>query len=180
VEPAEAIAHVSARLPEPVDPRAREALALVDLVGLSREDAAVQLEIDPRELSYLLVSARKALRRTLEPLPAGGWCERAERLISDRLDGVLTAPGAARLDAHLRGCERCMTHERRLIQAHNQLVHELAGGPAPSSAAPPTLHVVEAEEAAAGRPLTWYLVVALVVLLLVAAAVIGALAATNG
>jgi hypothetical protein len=40
--------------------------------------------------------------------------------------------------------------------------------------------VVEAEQAAAGRPLSWYLALALVALLLVAAAVIGVLAGTNG
>ena len=36
-----------------------------------------------------LARARKALRRTLAALPGSGWCERAERLISDRIDGAL-------------------------------------------------------------------------------------------
>ena len=93
VEPADAIAHVAERLPD-LGARERDALALVDLAGRSRVDAARELALEPAILAEALASGRKALRRTLEPLPAGGWCERAERLISDRLDGALAAPGA--------------------------------------------------------------------------------------
>jgi hypothetical protein len=173
IEPAEALAHVADELPE-LDPTAAEALALVALVGRSRADAAAELEVDPRELGGLLASARKALRRTLEPLPADGWCERAERLISDRLDGELTPRGAARLDAHMRSCERCATHERRLIQAHNELIHAVAA-PVPAAGAPPELRVVEPDLPGGGRRLAWYVLVALLALLLVAAAVFGVL-----
>ncbi|HEY1597177.1 MAG TPA: zf-HC2 domain-containing protein, partial [Thermoleophilaceae bacterium] len=62
----------------------------------------------------------------------GGWCERAERLISDRLDGALTPAGRARLDAHMGGCERCATHERKLIQAHDLLVEGYLAEHAPA------------------------------------------------
>jgi Putative zinc-finger len=178
VEPAEALAHVERRLPE-LAPAAREALAIVDLVGRPRADAAEELGVDPAALSDALVAARKALRRTLEPLPAGGWCERAERLISDRLDGVLTPSGAARLDAHLRGCDRCITHERRLIQAHDQLVESL-GGERDGGATPPELRVVEPALEGTRRSVLWYALLVIAVLLVVAAAVVGVLAAIGG
>ena len=94
-----------------------------------------ELGIGSDELAEALASARKALRRTLQPLPASGWCERAERLISDRLDGELEERGAARLDVHLRNCPRCVEHERRLVQATDALVLEAAVAPA----APPSV-----------------------------------------
>ena len=74
------------------------------------------------ELGALLAGARKELRRTITPLGGSGWCERAEGLISDRLDGELGAPDAGRLDVHLRNCPRCVEHERRLVQATDALV----------------------------------------------------------
>ena len=144
----QALAVVEARLPD-LAPAARRALALVSLVGVSREQTARELGVSPPELSRLLASARKALRRTLEPLPAGGWCERAERLISDRLDGEPAARSARRLDAHLPACERCQTHERRLVQAHDELVAAL------DSARPvvPALRLVEGPKALMPGPL---------------------------
>jgi len=178
IEPEDAFAHVADRLPA-LDAAQAEALSLMALVGRSRAAAAAELGIDEPALADALSRARKALRRTLEQLPAGGWCERAERLISDRLDGELTARGEARLDAHLRSCERCVTHERRLIQAHDELVHSLAA-PAGSGGPPPALRVVEPELHGAGRPLAWYVLVGLLVMLLVAAAVIGVLVITGG
>jgi hypothetical protein len=178
IEPEDAFAHVADRLPA-LGATAAEALSLVTLVGRSRAEAAAELGIDQPALADALTRARKALRRTLEPLPAGGWCERAERLISDRLDGELTPRGEARLEAHLRTCERCVTHELRLIQAHDELVHSL-GAPAGPSAPPPALRVVEPELPHTGRPLAWYVLVALLALLLVAAAVVGVLVITGG
>jgi putative zinc finger protein len=178
IEPEDAFAHVAQRLPQ-LDATAAEALSLVTLAGRTRAEAAARLGIEQPALTDALTRARKALRRTLEPLPAGGWCERAERLVSDRLDGELTPRGEARLDAHLRSCERCVTHERRLIQAHDELVHSLAGLPAPGGP-PPELRVLEPELPDSGRALAWYVLVALLVLLLVAAAVVGALVITGG
>jgi predicted DNA-binding protein (UPF0251 family) len=138
----QALAVVDERLPG-LPPSARRALALVALVGVSREQTARELGVSPAELSKLLASARKALRRTLEPLPSGGWCERAERLISDRFDGELPPTAAKRLEAHLPSCERCHTHERRLVQAHDELVAALdSAGPAV-----PALRLVETPKA---------------------------------
>jgi hypothetical protein len=178
IDQADALAHVIGRLPE-LDAPAAEALALVTLVGRSRAEAASELEIEPAELGHALARARKALRRTLEQLPASGWCERAELLISDQIDGELTPRGSSRLDAHLRSCERCLTHERRLIQAHDDLVYALAS-PAPIAGPPPELRVVEPELPGSTRPIAQYVLVALLALLIVAAAVLGVLAITGG
>jgi hypothetical protein len=149
VEPGPAADHVAARLPQ-LDPLPRDALALVTLSGRTREEAAARLEVSPEELALALARARKELRRSLWPLPGSGWCERAERLVSDRLDGPLDDIGAARLGVHLRNCPRCVDHERRLVQAIDGLVAGLAGepeparAPAPVAAAPAPLRLAEA------------------------------------
>jgi Putative zinc-finger len=131
--------------------RETRALALVALAGRPRAEVAGELGIGPEELAEALASGRKALRRSLQPLTASGWCERAERLISDRLDGQLDERGAGRLDVHLRNCPRCVEHERRLVQATDMLVAEAAGAPAPlpepaQEAAPVELTVVDTPE----------------------------------
>jgi hypothetical protein len=121
VDPAEALAHVAGTLPGLDDP-ARRALALVDLVGRTRPEVSAETGISDADLADTLARARKALRRATFPLPGSGWCERAERLLSDELDGVLADPGPRRLAAHLANCDRCVEHERRLWQARDQLV----------------------------------------------------------
>jgi hypothetical protein len=131
--------------------REARALALVALAGRPRSEAAGELGIGPGELAEALASGRKALRRSLQPLTASGWCERAERLISDRLDGELEEPGAPRLDVHLRNCPRCVEHERRLVQATDLLTAEAAGSAPPSlpaapAPAPAELRVVRTPE----------------------------------
>jgi anti-sigma factor RsiW len=84
------------------------------------------LGIDEQELGPLLAAARKELRQTITPLPGSGWCERAEGLISDRLDGAVPERAARRLDVHLRNCPRCVEHERRLVQATDALLAGVA------------------------------------------------------
>src|SRR4051812_35192172 len=101
----------------------------------------------------LLYEARKALRRSIFPLSASGWCERAERLLSDRIDGALVPPGPARLDVHLRNCERCVDHERRLSQAREKLVRQFID-----------LHPESAGAGPADRPVAALRVVAPVVI----------------
>ena len=121
VDPGQALAHVETTLPA-IDPVARQALALVDLVGRTRPEVCAETGIAGPDLADALARARKALRRAAFPLPGSGWCERAERLLSDELDGALEDPGPRRLAAHLANCERCVEHERRLWQARDQLV----------------------------------------------------------
>ena len=132
VDPAAALAHVEAQLPG-VDEVARQALSLVDLVGRSRPEACAATGIAAPDLAEALARGRKALRRAAFPLPGSGWCERAERLLSDELDGALEDPGPRRLAAHLANCDRCVEHERRLWQARDDLVmgFEAARTPAP-------------------------------------------------
>src|SRR3954453_738540 len=136
VDPSEALAHVTAALPDLSEDAAR-ALSLIEIAGRTRDTAVDEMESSADALAELLYHARKALRRSVFPLSASGWCERAERLLSDRIDGVLVPPGPARLDVHLRNCERCVDHERKLSQARERLVRdflethpESAAGPA--------------------------------------------------
>ena len=121
IAPAEAVRFATRELPG-LDGPAAEALALIALAGRSREEVGGGTGLSGDELADALARARKALRRRLHPLPGSGWCERAERLISDRIDGALEAPGPARLKAHLVNCSRCVEHGRRLAQAQDALV----------------------------------------------------------
>ncbi|MGI9082563.1 MAG: zf-HC2 domain-containing protein [Thermoleophilaceae bacterium] len=153
IAPAEAVRFATRELPG-LDGPAAEALALIALAGRSREEVGGGTGLSGDELADALARARKALRRRLHPLPGSGWCERAERLISDRIDGALEAPGPARLKAHLVNCSRCVEHERRLAQAQDALVTgfldaHAAGDPgydvppdAPADAGPARLSVL--------------------------------------
>jgi hypothetical protein len=130
VDPAAALAHVEGTLPG-LDDAARQALSLVDLVGRTRPEVCAETGAAEAELADALARARKALRRAAFPLPGSGWCERAERLLSDELDGALADPGPRRLAAHLANCDRCVEHERRLWQARDQLVVSFEAAHAP-------------------------------------------------
>ncbi|MEA2484139.1 MAG: hypothetical protein QOC55_2086 [Thermoleophilaceae bacterium] len=147
VDPADALAHVLAALPDLHQPAA-QALSLIEIAGRTRDSAVEEMDIGAESLGELLYVARKALRRSMFPLSASGWCERAERLLSDRIDGALRPPGPARLDVHLRNCERCVEHERRLAQAREKLVrefieaHPTSGGAGPAERPAAALRVV--------------------------------------
>lgn len=150
VDPAEARAFVASSLPS-VDEAAVSAFALVALAGLPRSEVP---GLSSEEVSLALARARKEVRRASWPLPGSGWCERAERLISDRLDDALD--DSRLLDAHLANCERCVEHERRVVQAQDGLVAAFVStGPAVSPpptalSEPPALKVIE--EPAAVQP----------------------------
>src|SRR5688500_17054968 len=85
VDPAEALAFVAASLPA-LDEAASSVFSLVVLGGEPRSSVP---ELPADEVSAALARARKAVRRAAYPLPGSGWCERAERLVSDRLDDAL-------------------------------------------------------------------------------------------
>jgi putative zinc finger protein len=150
VDPAEAFAHVLAALPD-LGKDAARALSLMEIAGRTRDKAVEEMQLPAEVVGQLLYVARKALRRSIFPLSASGWCERAEHLLSDRIDGVLVPPGPARLDVHLRNCERCVDHERRLAQARDILVRNfidahpesMDAGPAERPAPAASLRVVE-------------------------------------
>jgi hypothetical protein len=142
IDPAAALREVETWLPT-LPPQAAGALALVVLAERPRAEAAEWLGVPERELGELLASARKEMRQTIVVLGASGWCERAERLISDRMDGALADDDVRRLDVHLRNCPRCVEHERRLVQATDALVVGAGGRPAPTGPAQP-IPLVEA------------------------------------
>jgi hypothetical protein len=145
IDSATALREVASWLPT-LSPDPARALALVVLAERPRGEAAASLGVSEQELGELLAEARKELRQTIAVLGGSGWCERAEGLISDRLDGALSDRDVRRLDVHLRNCPRCVEHERRLVQATDALVLG-AGGRAPSPATEPTAvtPLVEAE-----------------------------------
>jgi len=140
IDPTPAMREVEGWLPT-LPPLAARALALVVLAERPRAEVAETLRVSDVQLGALMASARKELRQTIVVLGGSGWCERAERLISNRLDGALADRDARRLDVHLRNCARCVEHERRLVQATDALVADLralARRPAPANQEPPT------------------------------------------
>jgi hypothetical protein len=148
---AAAVTRVATALPQLAE-RERTALALVALAGTARPAVAQRLGIGEAELGESLARARKELRRTLAALPGSGWCERAEGLISDRLDGALSERDAARLDVHLRNCPRCVEHERRLVQATDTLMAGVAPAPSAPALMPAERDVEREPSAPALRP----------------------------
>jgi hypothetical protein len=147
VPDAAAVTLVAAALPALAE-RDRTAFALVALAGTARPAVAMRLGIAEEELADSLARARKELRRTLAALPGSGWCERSERLISDRIDGALAERDEARLDVHLRNCPRCVEHERRLVQATDALV----AGVMPAPGAPVVAPAAEPVDQPAAKP----------------------------
>src|SRR5215213_9854733 len=137
VDPAAAVREVAAALPA-LTPLEARAFALVALADRPRAQVAGVLGIPESELGALLAAARKELRQTITALAGSGWCERAEGLISHRLDGAVTERDARRLDVHLRNCPRCVEHERRLVQATDALLAGVAPAPRPPPAVAPT------------------------------------------
>jgi hypothetical protein len=184
---AAAVALVGAALPSLAEPD-RSALALVALAGMARGQVALRLQRDEAALADALVRARKELRRTVAELSGSGWCERAERMVSDRLDGALADSDVRRLDVHLSNCPRCVEHERRLVQATDALVASATGAPyafatTPSPAATSRQSLPQA--AAAGeqestgellRALPLKALIAVTILLALAALVVAAVA----
>ena len=130
-DPRLARTYVGARLPQ-LDPVAVDALALVELSQVERGQAARELGLSDEQMGATLARGRKALRRSRHALAGSGWCERAERMVSDRLDDELASPARERLAAHLRNCPRCVEHELRLTQALDALIE---GMPAPAKPA---------------------------------------------
>jgi hypothetical protein len=171
VEPAAAVRHVAATLPE-ISGRQARALSLVALAGRTRAAVATETGASRDELSASLAAGRRALRRTLVQLRGSGWCERAERLVSDRMDGDLGERDSRRLDVHLRNCPRCVEHERRLVQATDALVNGTPVAPAAPLAkrSAQTLPAPgEAQPARLPLPLAWAAVIVVALVLALAA-----------
>ncbi|TML07186.1 MAG: zf-HC2 domain-containing protein [Actinobacteria bacterium] len=119
---------IFAALPQ-LDAVPRRGLALA-LAGVPRAGIASELGLSGAALSEQLARGRKALRRTRVELASGGRCERAERALSDRLDGVLSDLDGRFLGAHLARCSRCRIHEAELTAALEELEAAFAAPPA--------------------------------------------------
>src|SRR5215212_3521279 len=96
IDAATALREVGSWLPA-LEPDAMRALALVVLAERPRAAVARALGVSEEEVAKLLAAARKELRQTVVTLGGSGWCERAETLISDRLDGALAGRDVRRL-----------------------------------------------------------------------------------
>jgi hypothetical protein len=68
------------------------------------------------------------------------------------MDGALAGTDVRRLDVHLRNCNRCVEHERRLVQATDALVLGLGGRPAPSAPFPVPLAEAPADDGIEEEP----------------------------
>jgi hypothetical protein len=135
--------HVFATLPE-LGAAERRVLALLELAGADRAAAARDTGLDAGALREAAARGRKALRRTRAPLAAAGRCERAEMLLSDRLDGGLDDREAGRwLRVHLDRCPRCEEHAALLDEAREALRSAFAAAalPAAKPALPPSPRV---------------------------------------
>ena len=113
----------------------RRVLALLELAGADRAAAGRDTGLDDRGVREAAARARKALRRARAPLASGGRCERAELLLSDRLDGVIDWRDGRWLDIHLDRCPRCREHEALLEEARAELRASFA--PEPETPEPP-------------------------------------------
>src|SRR4051794_29719416 len=108
----------------------RRVLALLELADADRAATARDTGLDEHGVRDAAARARKALRRARAPLAAGGRCEHAELLLSDRIDGALDWREGRWLDIHLDRCPRCVDHERLLDEARDALRASFATGEA--------------------------------------------------
>lgn len=99
----------------------RRVLALLDLADVDRAGAARDTGLDEEALSAAAARGRRALRRTRRPLVSGARCDRAEVLLSDRLDIGLDRQARKWLEIHLARCPRCSEHEALLAEVRADL-----------------------------------------------------------
>ena len=96
---------------EQLPPAQRSALVMRELEGRSYADMAATLQISVSALETLLFRARRTLREQLgEQLS----CHDATAAIARQLEGRLPNDERRALRAHLRSCDECATHARRL------------------------------------------------------------------
>lgn len=128
--------HVFASLPE-LPAVERRVLALLELTDAGRAAAAADTGLDDTALRFAAKRARKALRRGSAPLSAGARCERAELLVSDRLDAPLARQERKWLEIHQARCPRCTEHATLLATAREDLRASFTAEPPPAPAPPP-------------------------------------------
>lgn len=140
--------HVFGALPE-LPAVERRVLALIELSAASVAEAAADLGIEQEAARAAAATARKALRRERAALASGSRCERAERLLSDRLDAPLERLDRKWLEIHMARCSRCIEHEALLDQARTELRVTFAAPDAkqlpPAPPEPPALEAGRAQ-----------------------------------
>src|SRR3954454_8172304 len=114
----------------------RRVLALLELADAGRTAAARDTGLDEQGVRDAAARARKALRRARAPLAAGGRCQHAELLLSDRIDGAIDWREGRWLDIHLDRCPRCREHEALLDEARAELRAGFVPEPEETIAAP--------------------------------------------
>ncbi|GIW44292.1 MAG: hypothetical protein KatS3mg077_1574 [Candidatus Binatia bacterium] len=126
-----ALNHAVAALPA----RFREVFVLRDIEGLSTEETAKILELQPATVKTRLHRARMAVRDALAPLlhdsPHEGTrrrgCPDVALLLSKHLEGELSPRVCARMERHLERCADC----RETCNALRQLLAFCRQSPAP-------------------------------------------------
>src|SRR4051794_41426310 len=101
VDPADALRYVERALPD-LDADAIAALALVQLAGCSRGEAAERAGLPLDEAGAALARARQELRRSMGSLPRSGWGGRAGLMNSRPPDGGPQPPRPRRAGGDLR------------------------------------------------------------------------------
>jgi hypothetical protein len=137
--------HVFTLLPE-LPAIERRVLALLELAAADRAATMADTGLDDTALRFAAKRARKALRRGSAPLAAGARCERAELLLSDRLDSPLKRPDRKWLEIHLARCPRCEEHEALLGAARSDLRTSFVAQPPPALPPAPTPLVLPSAE----------------------------------
>ena len=114
----------------------------------ARPQVALRLGIDEAALAECLARARKELRRTLAPLPGSGWCERAERQISDRMDGALADATRRASTSTCATARAASSTSAAWLQATDALVAGVAAAPSAPAVPLPAAEPSEAKPAA--------------------------------
>jgi RNA polymerase sigma-70 factor (ECF subfamily) len=98
-----------------LEPMYREVLMLRDVEGLTAPEVAEVLGVTTRAVKSRLHRARLSVRQRLEPLlgvpadlpKAPGTCPDCPTILSQCLEGDISAELCAQLERHLESCERC-------------------------------------------------------------------------
>src|SRR3954447_23243813 len=114
----------------------RRVLALLELADADRAATARDTGLDEQGARHAAARARRALRRARGRLAAGGRCQHAELLLSDRIDGTIDWRDGRWLDIHLDRCPRCREHEALLEEARSELRATFVAEPEEPVAAP--------------------------------------------
>jgi RNA polymerase sigma-70 factor (ECF subfamily) len=96
-----------------LEPKYREVLLLRDVEGLSAKEVAEVVGINVAAVKSRLHRARATVRTTLAPAlgiaepPAADGCPDVLAMVSQHIEGELSAAVCAKMEAHVQQCPRC-------------------------------------------------------------------------